>query len=128
MPLLHVTHLEVTFREHILGWKCACIQTQLFSPLRRPGEKKWGRKRRKWWTGVSPSYTWVKLVARRLAQQIETGFRQTGGTTADSPCTLPFQTQQPRLRHHAVQLTYSTAAAAAVVSSLRRPPFSVTNR
>ena len=54
----------------------------------------WGRKHGKWWTGLSPSNTRVKLVARHLAQQIETGIRQTGSTTANSPCNLPLQTQQ----------------------------------
>ena len=32
--LLHVTHLGVTYRKHIVGWKCACTQLRLLSPLR----------------------------------------------------------------------------------------------
>ena len=82
---------------------------QLLSPLRRLSagtplprhqlqrsvrRKIRGRKRARWWTGLSPSNTWVKLVARRLAQHIETGIRQTGSTTAYSPCNLPLQSQQ----------------------------------
>ena len=73
--------------------------------------KIWGRKRGKWWTGLSPSNTWVKLVARRLAQQIKTGIRYTGSTTANSTCNLPLQTQQSRPPHQTVQRT------AVVVSS-----------
>ena len=55
-----------------------------------------GGKRGKWGTGLSPSNTWVKLVSRRLAQQIETGIRQTGSTMANFPCNLPLQTQNSR--------------------------------
>ena len=85
--VLYVIHRGVTFRKHIFGWKCACIQPHLLSPLRRlpagmslprhqlqrsDRRKIWGRKRGIWWIGLSPSTTWVKLVDRRLAQQMET--------------------------------------------------------
>ena len=56
----------------------------------------WGRKRGKWWTGLYPSNTWVKLVSCRLTQQIETGIRQTGSTMANSSYNLLLQTQQSR--------------------------------
>ena len=55
----------------------------------------------------------VKLVSRRLSQQIETGIRQTGSTMANSPCNLPLQTRKSRPPHQTVRRT------AAVVSSFR---------
>ena len=57
----------------------------------------WGRNSV---TGLSPSNTWVKPVARRLAQRKETVIRKTGSTTANSPCNLPLQTQQSRPSPH----------------------------
>ena len=36
---------------------------------------------------------------------METGIRQAGSTTADSPCNLPIQTQKSRLYHSTVQRT-----------------------
>ena len=52
-----------------------------------------------------PSNTWVKLIARRLAQQIKRRNRQTGSPTADSPRNLSIQTRQSRHHHRTVQHT-----------------------
>ena len=68
---------------------------------------------------MSPSKTRVKLVARHLAQQTETGIRQTGNTTANSPCNPPLQTQQSRPPYQTVQRT-----AAAVCGVVIPPPSS----
>ena len=88
----------------LLAKKCACTQLQLLSSLRpllaitllprhqllynplpeeKDGDEDAGNVGQ-----ACPSNTWVKLVARRLAQQIETGIRQTGSTVANSPCNL----------------------------------------
>ena len=83
-------------------------------------EKNMGtRKRAKWRTGLSLSNTWIKLVARRLAQQVKTRIRQTGSTAVYSPCNLPLQTQQSRPPRQTVQRT------AAVVSPFRPIPLSM---
>ena len=131
MLLLYVTHPGVTFREHMFDWKCACIQRQLLSILPRLStrtplprhllqrfarRKIWERKREKLWTGLSPYNTWVKLIVRSLAQQLERGIRQPGSTTADSFCDFPIQTRQSRYHYQDVQRT------AAVLSSVRPPP------
>ena len=65
------------------------------------------QKRWKWKTGLPPSKTSVKLVARRLGQT-ERGIRQTESTTANSPCNFPIQkgiTRQSRHHHQTVQRT-----------------------
>ena len=113
-----------------------CTQLRLLSPLRllsagtplprhqrqRSAQRRiWGRKRGKWWTGLSPSNTWLKLVSRRLAQQIETGIRQTKRTMTNSPCNLPSKPKNLTPRQ-TVQRT------AAVVSSFRPLPPSTPNR
>ena len=86
--LLHVTHLGVTYRKHILGYKCACTQLRRLLPPLRP-----------------LSAGTVKLVSRRLSQQIETGIRQTGSTMTNSPCNLSLQTQKSRPPHQTVRRT-----------------------
>ena len=63
-------------------------------------EKIIGTKIWELWTGLFPSHTWVKLVARRLVQQVETGIRQKRSTSAGAPCNLRIQTQQSRLPYH----------------------------
>ena len=71
-------------------------------------KKNMRRRRGKWWIGLSPSNTRVKLVSCRLAHQIETAIRQTGSTMANSPCNLPLQTQKFRPPPH--QTVQRTAA------------------
>ena len=98
--LLHVTQSGLLFVKYFwLEMRVHPATTPLQS---MPREKLWGRKRGKWWTGLSPSNTRVKLVARRLAQQIERGIRQTGGTTADYPRSFPIETRQSQ---HVVVIT-----------------------
>ena len=68
-------------------------------------ENNTGRKTREMVDRLVPLQHMGKASARRLAQQIETGIRQTGSTMADSLCNLPIQTQQSRLYHQTVQRT-----------------------
>ena len=68
-----------------------------------------------------PSNTWVKLIARRLAQQIKRRNRQTGSTTADSPRNLSIQTRQSRHHHRTVQHTVHCSSSD-VMTSFRPPP------
>ena len=117
------------FSEHILSLKCACIQSQLLAILPRLSASArreiWRRKRGKGWTGLFLSNTWVKVVARRLAQQIDREIRQTESTTAHSPCNLPLQTQQFRHHHHhrTVQHTVQYCSSGVVITP--PSPFSI---
>ena len=86
-------------------------------------KKNMGTKTREMVDRLAPfQHIRVKLVSRRLAQQIETGIRQTRSTMVNSPCNIPLQTQKSRPPHQTVQRT------AAVVSSFRPLPPSTPNR
>ena len=98
------------------------LQLQIISPLRQLSgqnhtpststttqcpEKNRGTKTRKMVERLVPlQHTSTKTsCSLLLVQQIETGTRQTGSTTGNSPCNLPLQTQQPHPPHHTVQST-----------------------
>ena len=137
--LPHVTHLGVPYRKHIwlemrvhtattplpttttLGRNLSSLPQHELIIQRSARRKIWDRKRGKWWTGLSPSNTRMKLVARRLAQQLETGIRQTGSTTANFPCNLPLQTQQSHPPIKPNRAKYCSSGVVIPPSSLSAP-------
>ena len=125
--LLHVTHHGVTFREHNLVWKCACIQPQLISPLRRLSAGTSALRHQHYSAltgekgGDENTRNGGQVCPPPTHRQIDRRNRQTGSTMADSPCNLLIRTRQSRHHRQTVQRTVQYCSSGVVIT----PPSSL---